>query len=65
MKLADAVSTVPGLPTSIHTITFESDKDSGVAIESASQDALSSEYNLHKSIILWKFLYLISKIWIS
>ena len=52
MKLADAVSTVPGLPTSIHTITFESDKDSGVAIESASQDALSSEYNLHKSIIL-------------
>jgi hypothetical protein len=42
MKLADVVSTEPGLPTNIHTISFESDKDSGVAIESASQDALSS-----------------------
>ena len=42
MKLADAVSTEPGLPTNIHTISFESDKDSGVAVESASQDALSS-----------------------
>jgi hypothetical protein len=51
-KLADAVTTSPTVPNNMHSINFESDKDSGVAIEFASQDALSSKYQLKLKHIL-------------